>query len=42
MSNVFVLSTFSYDYLLVPVADTAAMAGGPCTPHGFPVVDVAP
>ena len=39
--NVFVLSTFSYDYLLVPVADTAATRAA-LHARGFPVVDVVP
>lgn len=39
--NVFVLSTFSYDYLLVPVADTAATRAA-LHSRGFPVVDGVP
>jgi hypothetical protein len=39
--NVFVLSTFSYDYLLVPVADRAATMAA-LDARGFPVVDIVP
>jgi hypothetical protein len=38
--NVFVLSTFSYDYLLVPVADRAA-ATAALLARGFPVHEVS-
>ena len=41
MSNVFVLSTFSYDYLLVPVADRAQTRAA-LHSRGVPVVDVVP
>jgi hypothetical protein len=39
--NVFVLSTFSYDYLLVPAVDRAATMAA-LRARGFPVVDVLP
>jgi hypothetical protein len=35
------LSTFSYDYLLVPVADTATTRAA-LHARGFPVIDVVP